>query len=525
MRPARRAPLHWPLIALAVVVLLPLLTGLVVLGPQRALPIAVAAASNVLIDGLNAAPPPHRIPVVELEVAPAALDSLEADLPWSGGTVQQATLIDKGIRYPARFRYRGVYATTHFLGGKRSFRLVLKKDNPFAPYRRLNFINPKAFNMVNDHLALWIAARMGVPVPYDDLAFVRINGRDIGVMEVVEQVDPDFERNRHLTRGTVAVFKGDFPPVTGRALPKPAMLWADAKHWAYEGGGDSAAAHQRLAALVELVRSRKLTAEAKRDSLPTLIDIDAFLRYYAALKVLNTRHIDDHHNQWLVMSPRTGLFYPVLWDALMMYPHPGEPLHPVHDALSRLVLRDPEWRLQHDRYVREAIEGLLADEAWTRQVEAVADRLEPSVLRDRNKYGQVSPEPADVHRFSFAHWTHSLATLHDASKAYWQRVRTALDDVRADAVVHGNTVQVTLGGENAVRVSVQGDSLVGAPEVAGAAASITRSGTDAVHVTLMPRLLPPDSAHAGLHAPPRPAVVTITLPDGIVRSATIHPAE
>jgi hypothetical protein len=215
----------------------------------------------------------------------------------------------------------------------------------------------------------------------------------------------------------------------------------------------------------------------------------------------------------------------VLWDALMMYPHPGEPLHPVHDALSRLVLRDPEWRLQHDRYVREAIEGLLADEAWTRQVEAVADRLEPSVLRDRNKYGQVSPEPADVHRFSFAHWTHSLATLHDASKAYWQRVRTALDDVRADAVVHGNTVQVTLGGENAVRVSVQGDSLVGAPEVAGAAASITRSGTDAVHVTLMPRLLPPDSAHAGLHAPPRPAVVTITLPDGIVRSATIHPAE
>ncbi len=524
MKQRHQAPVHWPLVALAAVVVLPLVVGLVVLGPSRALPIAAAAVGNVLIDGLNEAPPDHRIPVVEVEVDAADLERLEADLPWSGGETVKAALLDKGIRYPARFRYRGVYATTHFLGGKRSFRLSLKRGNPFAPYRRLNFLNPKSFNMVNDHLALWIAARMGVPVPYDDFAFVRVNGRDVGVMEVVEQVDADFERNRHLTDGKVAVFKGDFPPVTGRELPKPRALWADPANWEHVGGGDSARAQAQLTALVNVVRSGKLSDAVRRDSLATLIDIDAFLRYYAALKVLNTCHIDDHHNQWLVLSPRTGRFYPVLWDALMMYPHAGEPLHPVHDALSRIILADPEWRLAHDRYVRAAIDDLLRNDRWSAQVDAVADRLGPSVLRDRNKYGQVSAEPADVHRFSFAHWTHSLASLHNTALAYWKRYATAARP-DAEVAVNGNTAQVTVRGESALRVELEVDSLAEEPVVSGAyhQSGITNAPRPMRYVDIVPRLLRPDSTNAHLHAPERPAIVTITLPGGTIRKADIVP--
>jgi len=528
MKRARRAPLPWPLIALAGIVVLTLLLGMSVLGPSRALHIGVAAASNVVIDGLNEAPPPHRIPVVELEVDAKDLDALNADLPWSGGEVKAATLIDKGIRYPAKFRYRGVYATTHFLGGKKSFRLSLKKDNPFSPYRRLNFINPKAFNMVNDHLALWIAGRMGVPVPYDDFAFVRINGVDVGVMEVFEQVDKDFERNRHLTDRSVAVFKGDYPPVKGRELPKPLALWADAAHWEYVGGGDSALAHQRLKALVDVVRSKKLTPEQKHDSLPKLIDIDAYLRYYAALKVLNTCHIDDHHNQWLVLSPRTGLFYPVLWDPLMMYPHTDEPLQPVHDALSKLVLMDPAWRSRCDRYVSNAIDDLRSDGTWVKHLNEVADRLEPSVLRDRNKYGQVSSDPADVHRYSFAHWSRSLTSLQHTALTHWEKVKAEMSEVQASAAVHGNSVQVTAQGPNAFRVELEVDSAAELPIVVGAYHEVgwaedLGSGRMSPLVDIVPRLLPPDSLNSGLHAPKDPYIITITLPNGTIRKATIRP--
>lgn len=528
MKRDRRAPRPWPLIALASTVVLSLLVGMAALGPHRAANIALAASSNILIDGLNERIPAHRIRVVELEVDPNDLAALNADLPWSGGEVKAATLIDKGIRYPAKFRYRGVYATTHFLGGKKSFRLNLKKDNPFSPYRRLNFINPKAFNMVNDHLALWIAGRMGVPVPYDDFAFVRINGVDVGVMEVFEQVDKDFERNRHIGDHSVAVFKGDYPPVTGRELPKPLALWTDAAHWEYVGGGDSALAHQHLLALVGLVSSRTLSAEAKRDSLPKLIDIDAFLRYYAALKVINTSHIDDFHNQWLVLSPRTGLFYPVLWDPLMMYPHRDEPLHPVHDALSKLVLMDPEWRLRCDRQVAEGIALLRTDGLFEKHLDQVADRLQPSVLRDRNKYGQVSPDPADVHRTSFAHWTHSLTSLQRTALAYWGKVAAELKDVQADAVIHGNTVQVTAQGPNAFTVELQVDSAGELPQVVGAYHTLgwspdASNGDKVPQVTIVPRLLAPDSAHTGLHAADRPYIVTITLPNGTLRKATIIP--
>jgi hypothetical protein len=528
MKRVRRAPLPWPLIALASTVVLSLLVGIGALGPRRAAYIALAASSNILVDGLNERHPAHRIRLVELVVAPEDLEALNADLPWSGGEVKAATLIYKGIRYPARFRYRGVYATTHFLGGKRSFRLSLKKDNPFSPYRKLNFINPKAFNMVNDHLALWIAGRMGVPVPYDDFAFVRINGVDVGVMEVLEQIDKDFERNRHISELSVAVFKGDHPPVTGRELPKPLALWTDAAHWEYVGGGDSALAHQRLNALVEVVRSKKLSTGQKRDSLLTLIDIDAYLRYCAALKVINTSHIDDHHNQWLVLSPRTGLFYPVLRHAPMMHPHRDEPLHPVHDALSRLVLMDPEWRLRCDRYVAEGIALLRKDGLWERHVNEVADRLEPSVLRDRNKYGQVSPDPADVHRYSFAHWTHSLTSLQRNALAYWEKVAAELKDVQADAVIHGNTVQVTAQGPNAFTVELQVDSAGELPQVVGAHHTVgwsadASNGGKVPQVTIVPRLLAPDSLNTGLHAPAQPYIVTITLPNGNIRKAAIHP--
>lgn len=522
----QRQGIVWAVLAGAVAVSLIVFAAM--LGPLRAVHIAASSFLSVAVDGLAEGTTTHHIPVLDISMDEEKLDSLSADLPWSGGRNVPAVLHHNGIDHKVRFRYRGVYATSHFLGGKRSFRLSMKRSNPFAPYRKVNVINPKAFNMVNDHLALWIAGRMGVPVPYDDFAFVRINGVDVGVMEVFEQVDKDFERNRHIGDHSVAVFKGDYPPVTGRELPKPLALWTDAAHWEYVGGGDSALAHQHLLALVGLVSSRTLSAEAKRDSLPKLIDIDAFLRYYAALKVINTSHIDDFHNQWLVLSPRTGLFYPVLWDPLMMYPHRDEPLHPVHDALSKLVLMDPEWRLRCDRQVAEGIALLRTDGLFEKHLDQVADRLQPSVLRDRNKYGQVSPDPADVHRTSFAHWTHSLTSLQRTALAYWGKVAAELKDVQADAVIHGNTVQVTAQGPNAFTVELQVDSAGELPQVVGAYHTLgwspdASNGDKVPQVTIVPRLLAPDSAHTGLHAADRPYIVTITLPNGTLRKATIIP--
>lgn len=433
-----KSPLSLVRIAGVVIVLLSFLCFAIALGPMRALRIAGAAAASVLVDGFAEQSGRHRIPVLELRVDPRALDSLQADLPWSGGDAVKALLVEHGVEHKARFRYRGAYTPSHFLGGKKSFRLSLKRGNPWSPYRRLNAINPKAHNLVNNHMAAWVAGSMGVPVPMDEMVFVRINGEDIGVMELYEQVDGDFERNRHLGVSEVPVYKGDYPGITRRELPKGRTLWADAAHWEYTSDADSSEAHGKLNRLVSALRKDTAALGAHRDSIAALIDVDTWLRYEAALLVINSTHIDQYHNQWLVLNPRTGRFYPVLWDALLMFAPPGEPLYYVNDAMSWWTCRIPEWRLTRDRYAYEAMLRLQREGEFARRMDEVIERIQPSVLADRNKFGNVTLEPEDVHRVSVLHVIGSVAGLRASCAAHWERTLARME--RDSVVVERDTV-------------------------------------------------------------------------------------
>lgn len=402
-------------------VLLSLIVFAALLGPSRAASIAMAAAANVVADGLAERTDAHRIPVLDLRVDAADLDSLNEDLPWSGGKNVSAVLAHNGVEYKAKFRYRGIYTPSHFLGDKKSFRLSLKARNPWAPYRKVNVINPKAFNLVNDHLSAWVAGSMGVAVPLNEMVFVRLNGKAMGVMELFEQLDGEFERARHLSDHQVPVYKGDYPSVEGKQLPKGRTLWQSAAHWEYVSKADSTEAHAKLVALVSALAKDDAPVEAHRDSIARLVDVDAFLRYEAALLVINSLHVDQYHNQWLVLDPRTQRFYPVLWDALLMFAPADAPLYRVHDAMAWWVLRVPEWRLQRDRYAYQALLALQRQGGFDRQLDATVDRIAPSVLADRNKFGNVTLFPEDVHRYSVLHVIGSLAGLRSSVHSYWER--------------------------------------------------------------------------------------------------------
>jgi hypothetical protein len=430
-----------------------------VLGPMRAVHIAASAFLSTTVDGLAGSTPKHRIPVLDLSVDQEKLDSLSADLPWSGGRNMPAVLHHNGADHKVRFRYRGVYATSHFLGGKRSFRLSLKRSGPFAPYRKVNVINPKAFNMVNDHMAAFVGGTMGVAVPWNELVFVRINGRDQGVMEVFEQVDGEFERNRHLVDHEVPVYKGDYPPITGRALTKGRSLWTNTAHWEYVSDADSSVAHARLKALVEALRPDDRPLGARRDSIARLVDVDAYLRYQAAILLLNTQHIDQYHNQWLVLDPRTQRFYPVLWDALLLFAQPGEPLYYVHDALAYWMLRVPEWRLQRDRYAWQALQHLHGEGEFEAELDRVLDRIRPSVLADRNKYGNVTLFAEDVHRFSLVHVISSIAGLRDGTRRWWNITKARLQANEVE-VTRADSLHLVSSSAAPLRLSWKGTEAV-----------------------------------------------------------------
>lgn len=417
-------------IVLFLVAFVPLVVFAILLGPDRAARIAAASFLSTTVDGFAEDPGPHRLRVVDVRIDPASIDSLDSDLPWSGGRNMPAMLVENGVEHPAKFRYRGIYSASHYLGGKKSFRLALKENNPFKPYRRLNFINPKSFNMLNNHMGMWIAGQMGVAVPWNEMVFVRLNGRDYGVMEMYEQPNGSFEHVRKLTDADVPVYRGDFQPITTRALPERITLWRDAANWAYVSKADSTVAAARINALAQVIADSTLSIRQRGDTLARLIDVDAFARYLAAMLVVNTKHMDQFHNQWLVMSERTGLFYPIFWDALLMFPPAGEPLYFINDALTHWFLRIPEWRLLRDRYAYQALQDLHVGGAFTREYDRNIDRIMPSVIADRNKYGHVSPEAVDVHRYSVGHVISSFASMRATVNSYWDRTFARLGDKR-----------------------------------------------------------------------------------------------
>ncbi len=451
-RPRRR----WPWMLLGLVVLAVNVAGLAVLGPHRAARLAYAGAAHTLVDGIAASPAHHRIEMVDLTVDPKDLASLESDLPWSGGSYKPVMLRANGVEFAAQYRLRGAGMPSHFVAEKRSFRLKLPKRSPFSPYRTLNFLNPKSMNMLNAHVAFWIAGRMGVAVPYDDLAFVRINGHDRGVMEMVEQPDGRYEEVRHLAEHQVAVFKGDLPPIRKGEVVAPKRLWADAKAWQYAGKADSTAAMAALAAVIDALRSPDSTMMPRLD---TLIDVEAFARYCAAIKLINTQHIDNVHNQWLVAGSRTHRFYPVLWDPVMFGASGHEPFYPIHDALAFALLRNGAFRLERDRCLYRGWKKMHLDSLVDAHIAEVVDRIRPSVMADREKAAILADGMDDVVRYSNLEWARSVDYLAGDLHAYW----SALADHFRIADLHLSAAngeqRITWSGGMAVRITWTGASI------------------------------------------------------------------
>lgn len=443
----------WQHFLVAGVVLASGLLGAITFGPTRAVRIAAAGALTVWVDGLSEFPGAHRIPVIAVNIEPAALDSLNMDLPWSGRDPRKAVVERDGVTYEAAYRYRGLVAGTHYLGGKKSFRLSFKEGTPFPPHYRINFLNPKSNNFLNQHMAFWVASYMGVAVPWSEPVFVELNGRDHGVHQAIEQIDGWFERNHGLADRSVPVYKGDYPPAIGREWPKPRMLWESAANWQYQSDADSTTAHALLKRLVSVVNDPALRDSARLDSLELLIDVDAYVRFQAALKVLHCGHEDNRHNQWLVLSSRTGKFYPVLWDAALLFSRTDE-FYPIHDAIEFHLMKHAHLRLQRDRSILQAIKGLLGEGLFDRQLAKEVERIRPSVMRDKNKYGEVTDRPEDVLRFSSLHWSASVGKIRKDVPAYWTKLIGRMHVADLHAVVEGDDLLAQWNGDGTLGYSI-----------------------------------------------------------------------
>jgi hypothetical protein len=433
---------HPGLLAFVLITVLGVGSGVVLLGAERAMRITATTVLTELVDGQVGDGNDGSLPRFGIVIADSSLDALGRDLPWSGGEQHPAELHHAGRAYPVQFRYRGLVVTSHFLGSKKSFRVTFEGGSPFGRIRRMNFINPKTPDMLNVHMALWLARSMGAAVPFDDFAVVHMKGRALGVMEMTEQIDGSFEQAPE--GGEVPVFKGDYPPAEGRAVPDRRALWKDAANWVFTGKADSARAGTRLRALVERIGADG-DPDSVRAHLPDLLDVPLYLEYCAALQMMGTLHIDNYHNQWLVLDPVRNTFHPVMWDPLLLFPFDGEPWYPIHDALAFRVLSVPEWRLARDRSVWRALTALDEGGAFDRELSRMLDRIRPAVYRDREKCTGITDNNMDVFPYSLVQFAKAADHLREGMHAYWDRLerRCVVQDLRVERAAQGWHVRFT----------------------------------------------------------------------------------
>lgn len=423
----------WSLIVFGAAFAVINLIGALLLGPRTAARIAVAGCATALVDGLVESRSHGALPVVSLRIDEDTLAALQADMPFSGGRYVEAMLEDDGKEIPVRFRHRGLVLTTHYLGNKRSFRLRLPKRNPFAPMRRVNLVVPKTQDMIANAVGTAIARSMDVSVPFDDLAWVRINGRDIGLMEMIEEIGIGYERNHGIGTHKVTAFKGDLLSQDSARTTLQRHLWRALGNWKVLASADSGAAIARMRAVIDWVNAPD-SAAPSLDSLARLIDLPAFLRYCAAIRLLDSYHIDNHHNQWWLNGAVLGKLYPVLWDVYPLYDRTVGHFHMAHDALAYQVLRHGAARLERDRVLFAAWRAMHVQQGADRIIASVVERIRPAVIADREKWMSIALGDEHVYRGSDLHWFRAVRKFRTRLEENWTALARdfAIDDLHVE---------------------------------------------------------------------------------------------
>lgn len=255
-------------------------------------------------------PVPQQLRSVQLLVSEAELARLGQDLPYSGTEYVKALLAyPEGFR-EVKVRYRGDFLL-HWGYEKKSIRIRTRNDDLFGGMREFNLIAPKFPEQVNNVLAYRLASRLKLITPHCEFVNVFVNGRNVGVHELTEQLDEGTLRRHDRMPGDLYV--GEF---VGRDQ------WRGASNLAFDlphaWGKAAANNHYDLesrAPLAELLRLlREEQSEATHAGLSRLLDMDAWGRFGAFELLAQTHHFDEAHNWRLFWDPWRLKFEPVVWD-------------------------------------------------------------------------------------------------------------------------------------------------------------------------------------------------------------------
>lgn len=333
----------------------------VFLTPGRALRIAKAASFNLAIDGFFEQGAEDALPAFALQ--------LPARTPRSGEG-GNGSLVHAGIAYP--FNWKALEDVPEGSRRPASIGLSLELQAPIAPCRALRIDAGPVAQSFQQHLLLRCANTVGVDAIWSDVQYVDLGRGEAGIRGLFEWPQGGWV--------TDAAFRQMAVSTVG-----PMSAWKSPETW-HATATEHDGAMKRVRTLIGVLADTALSSYARHDSLLRMVDVDAFLRYYALLDLFQAAD----QRPAVLLDPERDRLRP-----LLMATAPCGQVDS-SNALRAMLLSDMSWRYRYEGYQQEAFRILHTEGFYEGEAHRLQRRLTPALRTDRRKVGMATADdPAE----------------------------------------------------------------------------------------------------------------------------------
>ncbi|MDA7766407.1 CotH kinase family protein [Alphaproteobacteria bacterium] len=350
---------------------------------------ATIIAFNSLATAFDGTSSDHseNLPRIELTVEQGSIQEMASNLPTSAKRkYYKARLVyPDGQIHNVKYRFRG-RSFYHWDPEKPSLRIKTSKKYPFEGLRHFNLINPEDRSMTSNYYGEYLADKMGILTHNTKFVELFINQKYIGVYHLTTNDDEEMLRVNDRVPGPIYV--GD----------DLAERW-EADQFVVKG---DLKVHKNLSPLQLMLDAiyAENTAD-KHEQLWDIVSKEQYAKFNALLSLVGGIHTDYTHNHLYYFDPSQGRIEPIISDinghGLLLYPSPRErltssyepfvevPLNGRNNPLLDVALRDPDFRHLRNKFLYEYLTKEGSFEVQKMELTRLFDRIDPSVLKDRNK--------------------------------------------------------------------------------------------------------------------------------------------
>lgn len=432
-----------------------MLAGILKHGSSDGIRLNAFAALTAITDRTQHSTTPEGLPIYEIEIDQKSLDKLFKDLPESGDKKKEAILKHEGISYPIKLKTRG-NLKLHWGGPKKSIRIYLDDEGPasFHGQRKMNFVNPKTYQLNNNHVSMWLGRQMGVKTVINDLAFLKINGRNIGIFELTEQPSSRYDIELRADSSEMTLFKGDYLDEDDGGS-EAVLIWKNPEFWKLIDGEDDDVATEVLSQAIRVVNDSSLTSQEITEQLEEYLDIAAFIRFHACLKILNTYHVDQTHNQVLGFDKKTRKLFPILWDPTYMWPQGDNLFYPYHDPISYHLLQVGKHRFTRDSLLHQFLQDLYHNDRFADHHHHLRKTMAPLVELDHFKCNPTGENMNLVYRFPTLAFHRSMDKILNFSLDYFETLSQEITECSIEKFEKTDSVaELTFVSNAPIRIEI-----------------------------------------------------------------------